>query len=157
MTQASPVDLPNKGYLLPDAVAMWPPVWWTWLVLALLCVLVISTLWWLRKRYKKRAYRREALLILKQQTRQGLEGRHIILCHELIRRCLISSGKDQQAALNSRELIAVLDQQMTKKHNFAQLGEAFIVAPYQAEVEVNTEEIQKMVTTTRYWIRKHHA
>ncbi len=157
MTQASPVDLPNKGYLLPDAVAMWPPAWWTWLVLALLCALLISSLWWLLKRHKKRAYRREALLILKQQTNQDLTASHIILCHELIRRCLISSGKEQQAALSSRDLMAVLDQHMTKRHNFAQLGDAFILAPYQANIEVNAKEIEKMISTTRYWIRKHHA
>ncbi|AEF55116.1 DUF4381 domain-containing protein [Marinomonas posidonica] len=157
MTKSTPIDLPNKGYLLPDAVAMWPPAWWTWLVLAMLCILLIGTLLKLLKRHKKRAYRREALGILKQQTSNQIDNSHIILCHELIRRCLISAGQEQQAALSSRELIPSLDQHMSKKHNFAQLGEAFIVAPYQANTKVSAKEIQKMLTTTCYWIRKHHA
>ena len=158
MTQTTPtIELPNKAYLLPDAVAMWPPVWWTWPILATVIISMTLMIWWWLKRFQKRAYRREALTLLKEKLPQSSSKDAIILCHELIRRCLISAGQEQIAALSSRDLIAHLDENMPAKYQFAKLGDAFVMAPYQAQITLEIEQLNTMIATTRYWIRRHHA
>ncbi|BFM47906.1 DUF4381 domain-containing protein [Marinomonas sp. THO17] len=153
----SATELPNKAYLLPDAIAMWPPVWWTWPIIVVLLSSIMMVIWWWIRRYHKRAYRREALALLNSKLPQCSAKDTIVLCHELIRRCLVSLGQEQKAALSSRELVAYLDIDMPTKRQFSQLGDIFISAPYQQHVALDKERLDTMIATTRYWIRRHRA
>ncbi|MDB4837366.1 DUF4381 domain-containing protein [Marinomonas sp.] len=151
------LELPNKAYLLPDAIPMWPPVWWTWLVLAAVLMGILAGLIHLIRRHKKRAYRREAVGILTTVTDDMPDKAVVLLCHETIRRSLISMGRHTQAALPNSELLDTLDKQLPEKHQFSSLGEEFAHGQYRPQLELSAEQRHKVIATTRYWIRKHHA
>ncbi|MBJ7538835.1 DUF4381 domain-containing protein [Marinomonas transparens] len=158
-TQVPPtsIELPHKAYMLPEAVAMWPPVWWTWLVLAFLILLLLTGIALLWQRHRKRAYRREALQILKDTVADLSDKDCIMLCHEMIRRCLISEGKRQLAALPTEALVLELDEKTTAKYQFSTLSHNFISGPYRNRIKLSVEQRQHILNVTRYWIRKHHA
>lgn len=155
------IDLPNKGYLLPENIPMWPPVWWTWLVVAALILCLIGLVVYVNRRHKARAYRREALAGLSiaslTKTDDVSDKACILLCHEMVRRCLISEGKQQVAALPSQTLFETLDQEMPAKKRFSLLGDDFIHGIYRQQLTLTPEQRDAMLKTTRYWIRKHHA
>ncbi|SHE49370.1 protein of unknown function [Marinomonas polaris DSM 16579] len=154
-TQA--IDLPHKAYLLPQSVPMWPPVWWTWLIVAAIILFIIGlfVLWY--RRHKKRTYRREALYAVTNTSSELSDKDCILLCHEMVRRCLISEGKTETAALPSKTLFETLDKSMPAKRQFSSLGCEFIDGPYRSQIELETEQRNTMIKNTCYWIRKHHA
>ena len=47
------IELPNKNYILPNAIPMWPPVWWSWLVLLVIISLLAIVLFMVIYNYKK--------------------------------------------------------------------------------------------------------
>lgn len=156
------ISLPNEAYLLPHSIPMWPPVWWTWLVLIAIILLVAGALIHLYRRYKKRAYRREALANINKaalnNTQDMLQDKDgILLCHEMIRRCLISENQTEMAALPSTVLLEKIDLDMPQKYQFSLLGNAFFDGPYRHDVKLTPEQRKAMFKTTGYWIRKHHA
>ena len=155
LTQA--IDLPNKGYMLPQSIPMWPPVWWTWLIVAAVALIIICMLILWYQRHKKRTYRREALSNIRKAA-DGLTDKECIQrCHEMVRRCLISEGKTETAALPSHALFAILDKSMPAKRQFASLASEFIDGPYRNQIELTQEQRSTMIKNTCYWIRKHHA
>lgn len=155
-TQAT-MSLPNEAYLLPESIPMWPPAWWTWLILALLILLIGVFAVYQYRNYKKRAYRREALNTVTKAATDLSDKECILLCHEMIRRCLISENKIETASLPSSVLLEKIDLTMPKKYQFSLLGDAFFDGPYRHSVELTPEQRTSMIKTTCYWIRKHHA
>ncbi|MCB5162404.1 DUF4381 domain-containing protein [Marinomonas algarum] len=155
--EASTIDLPNKAYLLPESIPMWPPVWWSWLVLALVLFIIATGFMAFYGRHKKRTYRREALQFLPKTTVEKTDKECILLCHELVRRCLISEGKTTLAALPSVTLFLQLDETLPDKWQFSGLGTVFIEGPYRKTVDLDQTQRERIVQVTRYWIRKHHA
>lgn len=160
-TQAT-MSLPNEAYLLPQSIPMWPPVWWTWLILATIIFLVLVTLAYFYRRHRTQAYRREALANINKAALDNTQGilqdkDCILLCHEMIRRCLISENNIEMAALPSTVLLERIDLTMPKKHQFALLGNAFFEGPYRNTIELTPEQQKAMFKATSYWIRKHHA
>ena len=156
------ISLPNEAYLLPQSVPMWPPVWWVWLIVAAIVLFFLGVFVYIYRRHKKRAYRHEALANIKKAALDNEQGilqdkDCILLCHEMIRRCLISENKAEMAALPSTSLLEKIDLTMPKKHQFASLGNAFFDGPYRHNVELTAEQRKVMFKTTGYWIRKHHA
>lgn len=151
------IDLPHKAYMLPQSVPMWPPVWWTWLIVAAITLVIIGLLFLWYRRHKKRTYRREALSNITKQSSELSDKESILLCHEMVRRCLISEDKTETAALPSKTLFATLDKTMPAKRQFSALGNKFIDGPYRSQVELTTEQRNAMIKNTCYWIRKHHA
>ncbi|NVK74293.1 MAG: DUF4381 domain-containing protein [Oceanospirillaceae bacterium] len=151
------IDLPNTAYMLPQSVPMWPPAWWTWLVVAAIVILVIALIFLAFKRHKKRGYRREALSNINQRSPELTDKDCIVLCHEMVRRCLISEGKTEMAALPTKKLFEELDKSLPMKKAFSALGGEFVDGPYRSQIELTTEQRNTMINTTCYWIRKHHA
>ncbi|RBP85882.1 DUF4381 domain-containing protein [Marinomonas rhizomae] len=151
------IDLPNQAYMLPQSVPMWPPAWWTWLIVAAIFLFIIGLLVICYRRHKKRTYRREALSSITQKTNDLSDKDCILLCHELIRRCLISEGKTETAALPSKTLFETLDKAMPEKRQFTPLGSDFINGPYKRQIELTINQRNAMIKNTCYWIRKHHA
>jgi cbb3-type cytochrome oxidase subunit 3 len=155
--QSQAIDLPNKAYLLPQSVPMWPPVWWTWLIVAAIILLLLGLLFFWYRHHKKRTYRREALAEIAQKCSELNDKDCILLCHEMIRRCLISEGKIETAALPSRTLFELVDNTMPTTRRFSLLGNEFIDGPYQSQIELSQKQRTRMIKNTCYWIRKHHA
>jgi hypothetical protein len=155
--QTQAIDLPHKAYLLPQSVPMWPPVWWTWLIVAAVALIIIGLLILWYQRHKKRTYRREALSNIRKAADDLTDKECIQLCHEMVRRCLISEGKTETAALPSQALFSILDKSMQAKHQFASLSSEFIDGPYRNQIELSQEQRSTMIKNTCYWIRKHHA
>lgn len=151
------IELPNKAYLLPDAIPMWPPVWWSWLILTAILLLTTFSAVYLYRRHKQRIYRREARALLKGVTDDLSDKNVILLCHETIRRCLISEGAVIKAALPSPELFKALDKELPSKHQFSLLGDAFINGQYRPHIELDSEQRKQILKTTDYWVRSHHA
>ncbi|MCV2402173.1 DUF4381 domain-containing protein [Marinomonas sp. C2222] len=154
--QAS-IELPNKAYLLPEAIPMWPPVWWSWLILAALLICIAYGAVYFYRRHKQRIYRREARALLKNRADDLSDKEVILLCHETIRRCLISEGAVIKAALPSPELFNTLDKDLSSKHQFALLGDIFINGQYRPHIELDSEQRKQILKTTDYWVRSHHA
>ena len=155
--QTPPLELPHKAYMLPQAVPMWPPAWWTWLALAIVILIVIGIVLLLIKRRHKRTYRREALASLKHADDNLLDKELITLCHELIRRCLVSENRMSLAALSIESLIEKLDEKLPTKQQFHLLSDDFINGPYRGNVELTAKQRENILSITRYWIRKHHV
>lgn len=153
----APIELPHKAYMLPQAIPMWPPAWWTWLAVAIIVLTIFTVILLSMKRRQKRTYRREAVGALKQAEDTMSDKELVVHCHEMIRRCLVSENKLSLAALPVTQLIDVLDQKMPKKQTFRQLGDAFINGPYQGNLELTSSQRADIVRATRLWIRKHHA
>lgn len=156
-TSSPSMDLPHKAYLLPKAISMWPPAWWTWAVLALLIVLLATVFFLLLKKHKKQRYRREALHTLNKSAQEQDDKSLITTCHELIRRCLVSENRLSLAALPSQSLIEQLDQSLPEKRQLKQLGDVFISGPYHKDIDLTSEQKEQMLNLTRYWIRKHRV
>ena len=151
------IDLPHKAYMLPQSVPMWPPVWWTWLIVVAVILFIIGLLALWYRRHKKRTYRREALSAITNTSSELSDKDCILLCHEMVRRCLISEGKTETAALPSKTLFETLDKSMPAKRQFSSLGSEFIDGPYRSQIELTTEQRSAMIKNICYWIRKHHA
>ncbi|WP_339719298.1 DUF4381 domain-containing protein [Marinomonas primoryensis] len=151
------IDLPNKAYLLPQSIPMWPPAWWTWLVLATIVLLIIGVVMFFYRRHQKYAYRREALSTIRATSGELADKACILLCHEMIRRCLISEGENEMAALPSATLLQKIDSAMPEKHRFSALGSDFVDGLYRDHIELTPEQRKEMINVTCYWIRKHHA
>ncbi|GAB3477596.1 DUF4381 domain-containing protein [Marinomonas epiphytica] len=154
---SSTVDLPNKAYLLPDSIAMWPPAWWTWPSLAVALALLFLCVLFGYRHYRKNAYRREAIRALLEQANQARDQPLITLCHEMVRRCLVTQHNYHLAAQPSHSLFTKLDEDMPKKLSFELLGEVFIQGAYQAQLHLTDQQRQSMIKTTCHWIRKHHV
>lgn len=150
-------DLPNKAYMLPDSVPMWPPIWWAWPLLAAIFLIVLLGTIWHYRRHKAKAYRREALQAFSDQLNTLSDKDCILLCHEMVRRCLVSEAKTETAALPSQLLFKSLDTSMPAKLQFSSLVEDFIEGPYRQHITLSAPQRAAIIDTTRYWIRKHRA
>ncbi len=156
-TSTPSTNLPNKSYILPEVISMWPPVWWTWFFLAVIVITITLLIFVSVKKYKKKRYRREALIKLKNAY-IGLDDKDLItVCQELIRRCLVSENKLSIAALPSQLLINHLDKSLPRKQRFKQLGNIFINGPHRGDIHLNSDQKVQILNLTHYWIKKHNV
>lgn len=153
----STLELPNKAYLLPNNIPMWPPVWWTWLLVVALVVIITVLCVLYYKRHQQRAYRREACQTIMQQITALSDKDSLVLCHEMVRRCLVSEGKQALASLPNAQLFTELDDQLPRKRGFSSLGAEFIDGPYRQNIVLSEQQRADMCSVTLFWIRKHHA
>lgn len=151
------IELPNTAYLLPDAIPNWPPVWWSWIVLAafLLLIAVIITIAIIR--HKHRAYRREALQAL-NEVKQASDKALVEGCISVIKRCLITEGHEPLASCTTKALLPILDKQLKRaKWSFAEFEQIFTEDLYRPDSQLTAQQRSNLVRLTSYWIRKHHA
>ncbi|TBR45011.1 DUF4381 domain-containing protein [Marinomonas agarivorans] len=157
---ANTITLPNKNYILPDSIPMWPPVWWSWLIVLFIIIgLTVLGLYWFIG-YRKNAYRREAIRLvtrLKEEHTQLSDAEFLTQCHQIIRRCLITRGRKDLAALPSQDLFAELDASLTVERRFNQLGTVFLTGAYQPNLSLSSEVKQKVLVTIKYWCRRHNV
>ncbi|WP_191602841.1 DUF4381 domain-containing protein [Marinomonas algicola] len=152
------IDLPNKAFILPQAIPMWPPIWWSWLVLLTFLTGIIIIGIMLIRHYKKNAYRRIAIQLLeKTETSQLSDKELLIHCHTVIKRCLVTHKQALYASMLTNELLPILDKNMGVHDSFSNLGHWFIDGQYQQELSLTEEERVKLIQTTKKWIKKHNA
>lgn len=156
----SAIELPNQNYILPTPIPMWPPVWWTWLVLLALVLMFFSIGGFCLYRYKKNAYRREAIALLnelQENSSNTSDATFLTVCHQTVRRCLLNCNRNDLAALPAHELFTTLDQTLKKRKQFNQLGELFITGAYQPNLQLTAQNRLEMLAITKFWCRRHHV
>jgi hypothetical protein len=149
------IELPNTAYILPDNIAMWPPVWWSWLVIAFIVVSLIVIVIVLYMRYKRNAYRRDASQLLDSLS-EYQDHELLSQCHQTIRRCLVTIGRHDLASMPSQALFNQLDLQLASKHQFKQLGTLFIHGAYQPQLSLDKSQKEQILQVTKYWCRRHN-
>ncbi|MCO4785327.1 DUF4381 domain-containing protein [Marinomonas atlantica] len=151
------IDLPNTAYLLPEAIPNWPPVWWSWLVLAAFLLLTVIIITIAALRHKRRIYRYEALQALKE-VEQASDKVLIESCISVIKRCLITEGHETLASCTTKALLPILDQQLKRaKWTFTEFEPIFTEGLYRPDSQLTAQQRSDLVQLTSYWIRKHHA
>lgn len=153
-TQGPQIELPNTAYILPDSIAMWPPVWWTWLVVAFIFIGLICLITYQYFLYKRNAYRRDAFQLI-DSIKDKKDDEVLSHCHQIIRRCLITLGRNDLASLPSQTLFNQLDIDLPSKYQFKQLGDIFINGAYQPTLCLDPEQRAKILQLTKYWCRRH--
>lgn len=152
------IELPNTAFILPEPIAMWPPVWWFWLIAAALALTLLALIWlWIRRRVKRR-YRTHALL-LTQTVQPNHPSKDIAsVCLEAIRRTLITEGKSQLASLPIDALCLELDQDKAHQtYPLVNISPLLNDGLYRSNVQLTLEQHDKILRTTQHWLRKHHA
>ncbi|SBS30215.1 hypothetical protein MAQ5080_01604 [Marinomonas aquimarina] len=151
------IELPNKAYMLPQAIPEWPPVWWFWLVVAAAILLLALLVFSLVRRHRQRAYRREALAQL-SQTQELSDQALIELCLSVIKRCLMTEGKQELVSIPTSELLPILDRHNKRsKIKLAVYEACFTSAIYQPNSQLSADEREALLRVTKAWIRGHRA
>jgi cbb3-type cytochrome oxidase subunit 3 len=116
-----------------------------WLWLGLLClVLLVGVAWILRRRWRENAYRRQALLELKNATEPS------DLAALLRRTALATYPRKDVASLYGPDWLTFLDSSYRGSAFSSDAGRALVEAPYVRRAEV--EDLKPLVHT---WIKSH--
>jgi hypothetical protein len=153
----SAIELPNRAYMLPESIPLWPPAWPFWLVVGAVIVCAVVTLIYYGKRYHRRAYRREAEQLLPNLDLDASYQAVINDCLELIRRCLLSAKRPLDAARPISELMPLLDEQLPPRYRFGKDGVRVAASIYQAHANISKQDLERFITSTKHWIRRHHG
>jgi cbb3-type cytochrome oxidase subunit 3 len=128
----------------PAPVSMMPQTA-GWLWLALLClVLLAGVVWVLMRRWRENAYRRQALLELKNTTEQS----DVVAL--LRRTALAAYPRKDVASLHGPDWLAFLDDTYQGSAFSSAAGKALVAAPYVRRAGV--EDLKPLVHT---WIKSH--
>lgn len=138
---------------LPAPVSFWPPApgWW---LLALLIVIVLFTVVWQWRRWRRLAYRRLALKQLHQLQNALQAGKMetsiIAELSVLLRRTAISRyGRQQVAALQGRDWLEFLDRTGRTSH-FTTRGQALLDAPYRRST---SQQAEPLLDLAQRWLQ----
>ena len=152
------IALPNQAYMLPTEVPLWPPAWPFWVAVSAMLLAIITGIIYLLIRHKHRAYRREALLLLNEKMScPQSDAEKIAACLEIIRRCLLSSGRGDLCGLSTEPLLQTLDGELPKKYQFGRQGIKTATSIYQAPTSESASDCQTFVRVTNQWIRRHRG
>lgn len=140
---------------LPDPVTNWPPAIGWWLLALLAIALVIGLIVWLVKRYRKLAFRREALAQLSEIKAQVPDSDPIAIAMELsglLKQVAITVfGRHHTAGLNGDAWLQFLDEK-GKTETFS-AGEGRVLGDdiYKPDVEI---DLDKLFQISQQWIEK---
>ncbi|MFD1382540.1 DUF4381 domain-containing protein [Rhodanobacter aciditrophus] len=152
------IELPNTAYILPDPIAMWPPVWWFWLIVAglIVCLIALSRVW--IRRHIKRRYRTDALTLVKALHSNQTSKDLCSTCLEAIRRTLLTEGKSDLASLPIDSLCQQLDQDKAHhKYPLVNISSLLNEGLYRPGVQLTSDQHEQVLRTTQHWLRRHHA
>jgi hypothetical protein len=150
-----------KDIVVPAPVS-WMPQTWGWLIVALL--LLFAILLWCAlayRRWRKNAYRREALKHLEEievaVRDAGKRARALNDLGELVKRTALAAWPREDVAATSGSAWAaflVAHGDMTNSEGFHRF---FDDLEYQAGTPVSTEVADGLVRDARRWIEGHHV
>ncbi len=138
----------------PADISWWPPAIGWWLVVTVLIALMVFISIRLYRRYRRQAYKREALhewSLIKQHYESIQDSHYLInaLSNLLKRTCISRYGRSSTAGLTSQAWLAFLDR-TGKTEAFSQgPGQALVTERYQKQPTVDA---QSLLTTTRRWL-----
>ena len=103
-----------KDIHLPDPVGVWPLAIGWWLLAIVIVAIIVGGILWLRRRYKKNAYRREALAYLEALQARAQDHDPIAVATQLsslLKRVAITLfGRHDTAGLNGSAWLRFLDE-----------------------------------------------
>ena len=146
-----------KDIHLPGPVDMWPPAPGWWLLVFLSVSMLSGLIYWLVIRWKKHAYKREALLTLAaietDFNRHGDTRQLVRDISGLLRRtCITRYGRQQASNITGKAWLSFLDEK-GKTSEFSQgAGEVFLQQMYQPDCNVDEHQL---INISRDWLRRH--
>lgn len=147
-TANNPALAAMKDIQLPDPISSWPPAYGYWLLLALIIILVVSALYWLIRRHRRNAAKREAIAHL---DRLDLNHKQLAIeINALLKRSAMSyTPRENIASLDGGNWYHWLEQQVPKvDKNLAKL----LAKRYQAQ-PLTTIEAQQLKTAAKHWLK----
>jgi len=163
MMATDPYSLDNLHDIVePAAISWWPPATGFWILLVLLLVWMTAIVLRLWIRYRRNAYRREALALLKQ-IEPGLQsaqtrGSALAEVATLLKRTALSAyPRGEVAELSGGEWLAFLDRS-GRTHDFSQ-GTAAIIGNIswqpQTGANLSDQELNEILNSVQHWIKVH--
>lgn len=141
----------------PAMIDWWPlaPGWWLLLVLALLCLVALG--YFLRRRYRANAYRRRALIQLRELQRQYNADRddtaYIAHINALLKSvALVTYPRREVAANSGAKWLEFLNGSLGGGDTFQ---DVFATAAYQRECPAL--DMEQVHNTARTWIKRHEV
>lgn len=136
---------------LPPPVSWWPPAPGWWLLLTVLLVTAL-VLYWMVRRHRRNAWRRQALQELARL--QGSDDATVASqLSILLRRVAISLYPHEEvAALTGKAWLAFLDDTLGEGTPFQTgAGRALLIGPYAATVEIDSPALLSLAES---WIKR---
>ena len=156
MQQADPLAQ-LRGIHLPDPVGGWPPGPGWWLLAALLLLLIFGLAFWLLRRHRANAWRREALSAIDQTYESWQRDRDPLQFLQastaILKRAALRQFPNYDVArLSGGDWDAFLDRQWHKRPDtdFSSLGLA--ERAYQPELELQDPEQFRLLC--RRWLKQ---
>ena len=155
-TQANPLDQ-LRDIHLPDPVSYWPlaPGWWIVATLAIAIIAATAVLSY--RRYRRNAYRREAVNMLTAINPLRIDGDQTEylqqLNHLLKKTALTIDKRDIISSLSGQDWLQFLDRSAKTSAFTEGAGRILADGPYQASVK--EEDLSALHQLAEQWIREH--
>jgi len=143
---------------LPPTIGMWPLAWGWWLLLIATLLIIGTTVFFIRRKISRNAYRKLALKELHTiQKRFNAErpADYLQAISILLRRTALSGfGSQFNTSLKGDEWLQWLDEQNGKStlRFDSDAGRALLIGPYQKHPAIDHVELHKIVES---WIQQH--
>ncbi|MBE0434593.1 MAG: DUF4381 domain-containing protein [Methylomicrobium sp.] len=137
----NPQPLPLRDIHLPEPFGFWPPALGWWLAALGIVILLVSTVWLIRRLTRKSALKsaRRLLAELKQDPSLG-PAEKVSRLSVLLRRVAISlSAREQSAGLIGQAWLNHLDASLPDKPFSNGIGRQLIEIPYRNELPPETD------------------
>lgn len=142
---------------LPDAVSWWPLAIGWWLLLAMTIVL-LATLIWQLKRYRRRHFRRiglQQLLRLQQNPQQLDPQQQLQQLSQLMRHMAILHFPESNCAgLQGDSWLQFLDRPFKDQPFSSGSGQLLATGPYQPATTVDEQQWNELIELCRRWLKK---
>ena len=144
-----------KDIHLPQAVEWWPPAIGWWIVLILLLLAVGGGSYWLWWRYKRMAYKREAIAQMDAIRSNYLKARNdqqlLSEISSLLKRTAITRyGRDEIAGLAGEQWLNFLDR-TGQTSEFTQGSGRVLTTRFSPQPQVDSSELLNAV---EHWLKK---
>jgi len=151
-----------KGLHLPESVSSLPlaPGWWV------LLIFISLVLFWSIKaglaRVQKNAYRRTALVQLKEiyRQQQKLKNDRLLLCdiNKLLKTIAIAQYPEKQCnPLYGNDWALFLRQAVKPSRSLNCESFLLLAKSYEGQVSINAQQLSALYHTTQLWIRQHQV
>ena len=144
---------------LPQAVSAWPPAWGWWALAVLVSALFIIALTFLLRRYRRNAYRRQALKQLAAINSHRLKRQHQLYLqqlNQLLKQTALAADQPQAAGLSGEAWLNFLDTSGNTNAFTQGAGSVLLNGPYQAEVTVD-DDLSPLHELAKQWLKGHRA
>lgn len=135
----------------PPPVSWWPPAPGWDIVGAAILILLIWSAWHLIVWWRKNAYRREALTLLRVLP---VDSSGLLQVDEILKRVALSAfPREQVASLSGVAWLEFLDQTESSKEFVEGTGRVLGEAPYVSNVPQG--DVGEVIAAAEHWVRRH--